>query len=66
MGLISVVDIDQDEFCINCMEWREYDEDGRCKVCGKLIKTKNKKYVRDSYTEYDAETFKSESETDEY
>ena len=32
------VTVGNDEFCPVCMEWREYDEDGRCKVCRKTIK----------------------------
>ena len=38
-----------DEFCSTCMEWREYDEEGRCKVCGKLIK----KTTRQNKANYD-------------
>jgi len=32
------ISIGSDEFCLNCMEWREFDEEGRCKICGKLVK----------------------------
>jgi len=32
------ISVGKDEFCSKCMEWREYDEDGRCKICGKHIK----------------------------
>jgi hypothetical protein len=30
--------VGEDEFCPTCMEWRSYDERGRCKVCGHIIK----------------------------
>jgi len=29
--------IGKDEFCLHCMEWREYDEEGRCKICKHII-----------------------------
>ena len=40
-----------DEFCSNCMEWREYDEEGRCIVCKKIIKKEeqNKTINIDNY-----------------
>jgi hypothetical protein len=30
--------VGEDEFCPICMEWRSYDEHGRCIVCGHVIK----------------------------
>jgi hypothetical protein len=34
------------------MEWREYDEEGKCKICGRVIKdsfTPSKKISYDDY-----------------
>jgi len=44
------ITVGNDEFCFKCMEWREYDDNGKCKVCGKLIK---KKKHDDQGTKYD-------------
>jgi len=41
-----------DEFCLFCMEWHEYDEKGRCNVCGKVIKKKPLQGHIKSYDEY--------------
>ena len=41
-----------DEFCLFCMEWHEYDEKGRCIVCGKVIKKKLLQVHIKSYDEY--------------
>ena len=30
--------VGEDEFCPKCMEWRSYDENGRCVVCRCVIK----------------------------
>jgi len=30
--------VGEDEFCPTCMEWRSYDEHGRCIVCRHIIK----------------------------
>ena len=43
-----------DEFCNICMEWREYDEDGKCKTCGKLIQRKIQESKK-RYNEYEIE-----------
>jgi len=51
-----VVKVGNDEFCSNCMDWREYDEEGRCKKCGKLIKKKEETQDKDSYDQYKQET----------
>jgi len=48
--------VGSDEFCSNCMEWREYDEEGKCKVCGKQIFKKYSKEQDKSYAEYEIET----------
>ena len=60
----KIITVGTDEFCSNCMEWREFDEGGRCKVCGKIIKTKQQSRV--SYNEYeiDSEFDSNESEGD--
>ena len=49
------VEVGKDEFCSNCMEWREYDEEGKCRVCGKIIFKKNPKGTEYSYAEYERE-----------
>jgi hypothetical protein len=60
------VKVGHDEFCPHCMDWKEYDEEGRCKKCKKLIKKnlqKNKyeEYkIEDSTVEPDEETSPSE------
>jgi len=58
------VKIGEDEFCSNCMEWREYDEDGKCKICGKIIMKKRKKEEKDSYSEYKQETLETDESED--
>lgn len=59
------IKIGNDEFCSNCMEWREYDEDGRCKVCGKIIYKQKAKYIKNSYAEYERETTDFEDSEEE-
>ncbi|MEM0467496.1 MAG: hypothetical protein QXL17_05890 [Candidatus Thermoplasmatota archaeon] len=56
------VTVGNDEFCPNCMDWKEYDDEGRCKVCKKLIK---KKQQTNKYEEYKIEdsTFESDEES---
>lgn len=54
------VEVGNDEFCSNCMEWREYDEEGRCKVCKKIIKKQKSPIPKNSYNEYIYETFEDE------
>ena len=48
--------IGSDEFCLHCMEWREYDEEGRCKVCKHIIHKINKKSENDGYNELKEES----------
>jgi len=48
--------IGSDEFCLHCMEWREYDEEGRCKICKHIIHRENTKSEKEGYN-----TLKSES-----
>ncbi|MFX0125645.1 MAG: hypothetical protein ACFFAE_18625 [Candidatus Hodarchaeota archaeon] len=57
--------IGNDEFCSNCMEWREFDEDGKCKVCGKYIVKQVIKDKTDSYAEYERETADIEESEEE-
>ena len=37
------IKVGSDEFCTHCMERREYDEEGRCKICKHVIHRENKK-----------------------
>ncbi len=55
------VTVGNDEFCPHCMEWREYDDTGRCKVCKKLIK-KNQQINK--YEEFKIEDSSFESDED--
>ena len=56
------MEVGNDEFCSNCMEWQEYDEEGRCKVCKKIIKKQEQLESKDSYDQYKTETPILESE----
>lgn len=55
--------IGKDEFCLNCMEWREYDSEGRCKVCKHIICRNTEKKQKVGYDEYNSES--PSYETDE-
>jgi len=48
--------IGADEFCLHCMEWREYDEEGRCKKCKHIIHRKNKKSEKEGYNALKSES----------
>jgi predicted amidophosphoribosyltransferase len=63
-----IVKVGNDEFCSNCMDWREYDEQGRCKKCGKLIKKQLEIQQKDSYEQYKQETpiFEAEDEASDF
>ena len=66
---VRKVAVGSDEFCFNCMDWREYDEEGKCKVCGKQIKKKQVPSQKINYDEYRIEGVADEideeiSETD--
>jgi hypothetical protein len=50
------VKIGNDEFCLHCMEWREYDEEGRCKVCKHIIHVESKKSMKEGYDELKSES----------
>ncbi len=55
-----------DEFCSTCMEWREYDEEGRCKVCKKMIK-KHSSLNQEHGDDYKLEEFDDEDiESEEF
>jgi len=48
--------IRSDEFCLHCMEWREYDEEGRCKICKHIIHRENKKSEKKGYNNLKSES----------
>ena len=48
--------IGNDEFCLHCMEWREYDEEGRCKICEQKIVKEVEKQQKRGYNEYKTES----------
>ena len=50
------VKVGSDEFCSKCMEWQEYDEEGKCKVCGKVIKKMSRDSPKEGYNDYKTET----------
>lgn len=54
------IKVGSDEFCSNCMDWREYNEEGKCKICGKQIIKKFKKEKNKSYAEYEIEIYNLE------
>ena len=45
--------VGNDEFCIKCMDWLEYDDEGRCKKCRSIIQKSQKKDKKDEYSSYD-------------
>lgn len=58
------VTVGDDEFCMNCMEWRSYDENGKCVVCGKRIKNIKKKTEQVGYGESEKVDFINDSEAE--
>ena len=54
----------RDEFCIHCMEWQEYDEEGRCKICRHIIHKERVDTKKESYNELKSETNYDESNED--
>ena len=52
------IKVGSDEFCPTCMEWREYDEEGKCTVCGRPIRKEER--ARKITDEYDLTDFSSE------
>ncbi|KYK31547.1 MAG: hypothetical protein AYK22_02315 [Thermoplasmatales archaeon SG8-52-3] len=58
-----------DEFCLHCMEWREYDSEGRCKICKHIIHSENKKSDKDGYSSHESDSVSFEEsgeDTDSY
>jgi len=56
--------VGKDEYCSNCMEWREYSEDGRCIVCNKIIKKKVLNSHIKSYDDYKQDDFERDADTE--
>ena len=48
--------IGNDEFCVHCMEWREYDEKGRCKICNHIIHKEDKESEKEGYSRLKTES----------
>jgi len=57
----------KDEFCMHCMEWREYDNRGRCMVCHNLL-VKKENLKSQGYNEYKTESssYEYNDDTEEY
>jgi len=51
-----MIKIGKDDFCIFCMDWREFDEQGRCKTCKNKIKQYSDKQKDYGYNEYKTES----------
>ena len=55
--------VGNDEFCIKCMKWQEYDDGGKCKICGSIIqKLKKSSTERESYNDYYIESTSFDSD----
>jgi PHP family Zn ribbon phosphoesterase len=63
-GLIGMIHVGEDEFCTKCMEWRLYNKEGKCFVCGKQLKKKTPDKKTESYAEYEREDFDSDFESE--
>jgi len=50
------IKIGNDEFCPHCMEWREYDEEGRCKTCKHIIHKIDKESEKEGYSSLKSES----------
>jgi len=57
-----IVKVGNDEFCSTCMDWQEYDEEGRCKVCKKTIKKSLSPKEKDSYSSHESESIEIEED----
>jgi len=57
------VAVGTDDFCKRCMDWREFDENGKCKVCGCHIQKHGP--VSKSAVEYDLSDFQSADHDEE-
>jgi hypothetical protein len=63
------VTVGEDEFCPTCMEWRSYDEHGRCVVCGHVIKKMSgeRKKITDEFDLKDfADDHEEQQDTNEF
>ena len=45
-----------DDFYLHCMERREYDEEGRCKICHHIIHRQKEKSDKEGYNELKSES----------
>jgi len=55
----------KDEFCLICMEWREFDDNGKCKVCKSIIKKDKQQHITEIDSEnYSIDDFSSENESE--
>jgi hypothetical protein len=59
-----MIHVGEDEFCTNCMEWRLYNKEGKCVVCGKQLLKKPSDKKTESYAEYEREDFDSDIESE--
>ncbi len=57
--------VGNDDFCSKCMEWREYDDNGKCVVCGSVIHQFKSVEVTDGYNEYKGDYSCDEFEDDD-
>ncbi len=53
-----------DEFCLHCMEWREYDEEGRCKICKHIIHKEYRESEKECYSSLRSESSYEELDED--
>ncbi len=53
-GVNTKVKIGVDEFCLHCMEWREFDEEGRCRVCKHIIHKESKTSESEGYNRHES------------
>jgi hypothetical protein len=58
--------IGSDEFCLHCMEWQEYDEEGRCKICKHIIHRENKKSKKEGYNNLKKDSLSFEELDEDY
>jgi hypothetical protein len=54
--------VGNDEFCIKCMDWLEYDDEGRCKKCRTIIHKLQIKDKKDEYSGYNSDLKSIDSE----
>lgn len=56
----------QDEFCLNCMEWMEYNNEGRCKKCKQIIHKEKRESEQEGYNRTKSEYQSFEDSSDDY